>query len=94
MSPRITTGKLEPLGLVHRHQPNAVAPLFENRCFGGLAALRRLAQRLDEAAKRHAAFELVLPRQLRDVQHVGERLFSAGTEDEADMGACVIQQAR
>jgi hypothetical protein len=44
--------KLEALGLVHRHQPHAVAALFENRRFGRLAAIRLLAQFFDEASER------------------------------------------
>src|SRR4029434_11350815 len=36
--------KLEPFGLVHGHQPDAVTSLFENRRFRSLASLRRLAE--------------------------------------------------
>ncbi len=42
--------------------------------YGGLG---RDAQLVDEAAERDAAARLVLPRELGDVQHVGQRLFAA-----------------
>ena len=77
-------GKLEPLCLVHRHQPDAVAALFENRRLAP-SDFRRLAQLVDEPAERNAAARFVLPRQLGDVQHVGERLLARGTQDEADV---------
>ena len=51
-------------------------------------------QRLDEAAERHAAVELVLARQLRDVQHVGQRLLAAGAQHEADVRARSVEQRR
>jgi hypothetical protein len=47
---------------------------------------------LDEAAERHAAFELVLPRELGDVKHVGQRLLAAWAKHEADVRARVIDE--
>jgi len=48
MSARITTGKLEPLGLVHGHDADALARLLHDRRLRRLA-LRLLAEPLDEA---------------------------------------------
>ena len=50
------------------------------------------AQLLDEAAERDAAADLVLPRQLRDVEHVGERLLAAGPQREPDVRARRAEQ--
>ena len=53
-----------------------------------------VAQLLDEAAERHAAVQLVLPRQLGDVQHVGERLLAGRPQHEADVRARGVEQLR
>ena len=87
-------GELEPFRLVHGHQPHAVAALLENRRFGRLPAVRLLAQLLDEPAERNAAVRLVLPRELGDVQHVGERLLAGVSQHEADVRARRVQQLR
>ncbi len=83
--------ELEALGLVDGHQADAVAALFENRRLGGFV-VRRRAQFVDEAAERNAAAQLVLPRQLGDVEHVGQHLFAGGPQDEADVRARVGEQ--
>ena len=80
--------------LVHRHQPNAVAPLFENRRLGRLAAVCLIAELLDEAAERHAAVHFVLSRQLGDVEHVSQRLLPRRSEHERDVCPCRIEQLR
>ena len=77
---------------MHRHQAHAVTALFENRRFGDLGRLRRLAQLLDEAAERDAASRLVLACELGDVEHVGERLLASRSEDEADVRARLRKQ--
>ena len=63
---------------MHRHQPDAVAPLLEDRRLGGARLLGLVAQPLDEAAERQPASRLVLARQLADVLNVGERLLARG----------------
>ena len=75
--------KFQTLRLVHGHQPDAVAALLEDRSLGSLSNRGLLLQRLNESAKRHAAVHLVLPRQLSHVQHIGERLVTRGSENEA-----------
>ncbi len=72
---------------MHGHHADAVAVFLEDRRFGRLRRLRRDAQLVDEAAERDAAAHLVLPRELGDVQHVGERLLAAGPQREADVRA-------
>ena len=52
----------------------------------------RRAQLVDEPAERNPAAGLVLPRELGDVQHVGERLFAGRPQDEADVRARLAQQ--
>src|SRR5690242_21526512 len=52
------------------------------RSLGGLSPLRLIAKLLDEPAERHAAVDFVLPRELGDVQHVGERLLPRRAEHE------------
>jgi hypothetical protein len=70
---------------VDGHHPDAVAVLFQDRRFGRLRRVRGGAQLLDEAPERDAAAELVLPRQFRHVQQVGEGLFTADAQREADV---------
>ena len=70
--------KLEPFRLVDGHQPHAVAAVLENRRLRRLGPRGRLAQLVDEAAKRQPAVGLVAPGQLGDVQHVGQRLLAPG----------------
>ena len=84
-------GELEPLGLVHRHQPDAVAVFFKDRRFRAFG-FSRLSQLVDEAAKRNAVGRLVLPRELRDVEHVGERLLASRPQDESHVRARRGQQ--
>ena len=94
MSARMTTGKFEPLRLVHRHQANAVAPLLEDGGLGRPIGRGLRLQHLDEPAERHAAVELVLPRQLRDVQHVREGLFATRAQHEPDVRARSLEERR
>ena len=61
---------------------------------GRLVCGRLGLQGIDKAAKRHAAVHLVLPRQLRHVQHVGQRLFTAGAEHEPHVRPRARQQRR
>ena len=77
---------------MHRHQAHPVASLLEDRRFRSLRGGGARLQRVHEPAERHAAFHLVLPRQLRDVQHVGERLLAARTQHEPDVRPRVIEQ--
>ncbi len=83
---------------MHGHHAHAVAVFLEDRRFGRLRGVRRDAQLLDEAAERDPAAHLVLPRELGDVQHVGERLLAAGPEREADVrargGEQLLQRSR
>ena len=44
-------------------------------------------QRIDEAAERQPAFHLVAPREVGDVQHVGQHLLAAAPQDEAGVRA-------
>ena len=50
-------------------------------------------QRVHEAAERQAAFQFVAPRQIRNVQHVGEHLLAAAPQDEAGVRARDRDQA-
>ena len=84
-------GKLEAFGLVHGHQPHAVAALFQNRRLSRFGR-RGIAQLVDETAKRNAAARFVLAGELGDVQHVGKRLLTPGSQDEADMRARLGEQ--
>ena len=51
-----------------------------------------LAQLVDEPAERQAAGRLVLARELRDVQHVGERLLAGAAQHDPDMRARRVEQ--
>ncbi len=75
-----------------RHEAHAVAPLLEDRRLGGLSGGGLRLQRVDEPPERHAALHFVLTCELRDVQHVGERLLATGTEHEADMRAGMVEE--
>ena len=91
MSARMTTGNSSPLALctVIRRTPSLPSSRMgaSAACAGGL----RL-QRLDEPAERHASVELVLARQLGDVQHVGERLLAGRPQHEADVRPRLLEQ--
>ena len=80
-------GKLEALRFVHGHQPHALAAFLEDRRLGRLGAIGRVVQRVNEAAERQPAFGFVAPRQIGDVQHVGQHLFAAAPQDETGVRA-------
>ena len=82
----MTTGNSSPLALC---TVISRTPSLPSSRIGASARLarRRGAQLVDEAAERDAAARLVLPRQLGDVQHVGERLLAGRPQDEADVRA-------
>ena len=84
--------ELEPFRLVHGHDANAVAPLFENRRLGRPRAVRSDPQFIHEASERHAAGRLVLARQLGHVEDVGQRLLAARSQHESDMGTRRFEQ--
>ncbi len=50
-------------------------------------AVGGLAQLVDEAAERQAAFRFVAPGQLGDLQHVGQHLLAAAPQHEAGVRA-------
>jgi hypothetical protein len=79
--------ELEPLRLVDGHHPHAVAPLLEDRRFGGLRGFSRDAQLFDEPAEGDSARGLVLASELRDVQDVGQRLLAGRAKHQADVRA-------
>ena len=79
--------ELEPLGLVHGHQANAVGALLENRRLRRLRAIGRLPQLVDEPSEREAALGFVLARELGDLQHVGQHLLAAAPQHEAGVRA-------
>ena len=79
--------ELEALRLVDGHQPHAFAALFEDRRLRRFGAARGVVQRVDETAKRQAAFGLVAPREVGNVQHVGEHLLAAAPQDEPGVRA-------
>ena len=71
----MTTGNSSPLALwtVISRTPS----LPSSRIGASAASLSAaVAQFVDEAAERNAAARFVLPRQLGDVQHVGQHLFA------------------
>ncbi len=74
------------------HHADAVATLFEDRRFGGLRILGRQAQLVDEAAKREPAARLVLARELRDMQHVGKRLFARASQHQPNVPPGDVEQ--
>ena len=94
MSASTTTGNSSPLALctVIRRTPSL--PSSTIGASVGVAALGRLAQRLDEAAERQPVVALVLARQLGHVQHVGQHLLAAAAQREADVRARVVEQPR
>jgi len=84
--------ELEALGLVHGHQTDAVAALLEDRRLGRLALIGFILQHVHEATERNTARPLVLPRKLRDLQDVGERLLAGWPKHEAGVRARLGQQ--
>ena len=85
-------GKLEALCLVDGHHPDAVAALFQNRGFGRLRVLRRHAQIVDEAPERQTTAGFVLPGELGDMEHVGQRLLAGAAQHETDVAAGDVEQ--
>ena len=72
--------KLQTLRLVHGHDADAVAALFEDRRLASLRGFSSRRELVDETTERQAAVRLVLTGELRDVQHVGERLLAGAAQ--------------
>ena len=84
--------KLESLGLVHRHDAHAFGAFLENRRFRRLRPCGRGPELVDKAAERQATLGFVLPRELLDLQHVGEDLLAAAPQDEAGVRARQLEE--
>ena len=87
----MTTGNSSPLALC---TVISRTPSLPSSRIGASAAsvAAAVAQFVDEAAERDAAARLVLPRELGDVQHVGERLLAGRPQDEPDVRARLGEQ--
>src|SRR5207248_10121562 len=69
--------KLEALRFVRRHEPHAVGALLENRRFLRAAALSLLIELFEEPTERDPALALVLSREIRHAQDIGQHLLTA-----------------
>src|SRR5262245_25098330 len=74
------------------HEPDTVAAFLEDRRFPGVAALRLLAQLVNESTKRNAAFGFIEARQITDVRNIGEDLLAAVFECKANVRAGGFEQ--
>ena len=82
MSASTTTGNSRPLALCTVISRTPSLPSSRIGASGASARLGGLAQLLDESAERQPAVGLVPPRQLGDVQHVGQHLLAAAPQHE------------
>ena len=92
MSARMTTGNSSPLALctVIRRTPS----LPSSTIGASAASPRSAASRSASTKPRNDSppLQLVLARELRDVQHVGQHLLAAAPQREADVGARLVEQ--
>ena len=72
----MTTGNSSPFALCTVISRTPSLPSSRIGASAASPSLGLLAQLVDEAAERNAAVQLELARELRDVQHVGERLLA------------------
>src|SRR5262249_39702069 len=81
-----------PVVFMHLLHPDAAPASPEYRPSPRLAALRLLAQLVDESTKRNAAFGFIATRQITHVGDIGEDLLAAVLEGKADVRAGGIEQ--
>jgi hypothetical protein len=77
---------------VDGHHPDTVAVFFEDGRFRGLRGVRLRPQLVDESAERDPAVELVLARELGDVQDVCKRLLATAPQRKTHVRACGAEQ--
>src|SRR5262249_40921232 len=85
-------GEFQPFGFMDRHQPDAIAAFFEDRCFSGFSALGLGTQLVNKSAKRNAAFRFIATRQLSDMRNIGEHVFATVLERKPDVRAGGFEQ--
>ena len=88
----MTTGELEPLRLVDRHDAHPVAPLLENRGLARLTFGRLVAQMLDKPSERQAPAPIVSTGHVGDLQDVGEHLLAPRAHHQPGVRARLRQQ--
>jgi hypothetical protein len=86
--------ELEALGLVDRHDADALGALLDHRRLLRLATLGVALEAIDEGAERGRPAPLEAPRQVDDAKAVGEGLLAGGPDRDAGVGAHRVEQAR